>query len=249
MLISWELLKHFIDIEPLSLTPEEIAERLTFSGSEVESITYTAGKMRGVVAARIDALEVHPTEKKYFIAHLNTGAGEHVCITSATNMKKGDLVFYAGAGSVLPNGMELGTRDFHGVESFGMMLSAQELGLNTCWVALTHGKSRAVISPGEKEVIIISLGYGKTPGTARKSRAESDVSNITEASPEWFRRGIEAALLAPTAVNQQRFRFELSGDNTVTAKAGLLGTNLKVDLGIVKCHFEAGAGKENFIWG
>lgn len=130
MLISWELLKKFIDIEPLDLTSEELAERLTFSGSEVESITYTAGKMKGVVAARIDALEKHPSEAKYSIAHLNTGNGEHVCVTSATNMKKGDLVFYAGAGAVLPNGMELGTRDFHGVESFGMMLSAAELGLN-----------------------------------------------------------------------------------------------------------------------
>lgn len=130
MLVSWELLKNFIDIEPLDLTPEALAERLTFSGAEVEGITYTAGKMKGVVAARIDALEPHPTEKKYLVAHLNTGTGEHVCVTSATNVKKGDLVFYAGAGAVLPNGMELGTRNFHGVESFGMMLSAEELGLH-----------------------------------------------------------------------------------------------------------------------
>ncbi len=130
MLVSWELLKNFIDIEPLDLTPEALAERLTFSGAEVEGITYTAGKMKGVVAARVDALENHTAEKKYLVAHLNTGSGEHVCVTSATNVKKGDLVFYAGAGAVLPNGMELGTRDFHGVESSGMMLSAEELGLH-----------------------------------------------------------------------------------------------------------------------
>lgn len=60
MLISLELLKNFIDIEPLNLTPEELAERLTFSGSEVESVTYSAGKMKSVVAAKIDALETHP---------------------------------------------------------------------------------------------------------------------------------------------------------------------------------------------
>ncbi len=130
MLVSWELLKHFIDIEPLDITPEALAERLTFSGSEVENITYTAGKMKGIVAARIDSLEHHPKESKYFIAHLNTGTGEHVCITSAQNMKKGDMVFYAGEGSVLPNGMVMGTRDFAGVQSFGMMLSAEELGLH-----------------------------------------------------------------------------------------------------------------------
>ena len=128
-----------------------------------------------------------------------------------------------------------------------LVLKAQELGLNTCWVALTHGKSKAVVGPGEKEVIIISLGYGKTQGVAHKGKAASDVSNFTSDSPDWFKRGVEAALLAPTAINQQKFRFERDG-NRVTAKAGLLGTNLKVDLGIVKCHFEIGAGKENFEW-
>ena len=128
-----------------------------------------------------------------------------------------------------------------------LVLKAQELGLNTCWVALTHGKSKAVVGSGEKEVIIIALGYGKTQGTAHKGKSADDVSNIAEDSPEWFKNGVEAALLAPTAINQQKFRFERNGDR-VTAKAGRLGTNLKVDLGIVKCHFELGAGKENFSW-
>ena len=129
-----------------------------------------------------------------------------------------------------------------------LALKAQELGLNTCWAALTHGKSKAVISDGETEVIIIALGYGKIQGAPRKSKSASEVSNLTPDSPDWFRRGVEAALLAPTAVNQQKFRLTLSG-NTVTAKHGLLGSCLKIDLGIVKCHFELAAGKENFEWG
>lgn len=128
-----------------------------------------------------------------------------------------------------------------------LVLKAQELGLNTCWVALTHGKSKAVVGADEKEVIIISLGYGKTQGTAHKGKNASDVSNVKTDSPEWFRRGVEAALLAPTAINQQKFRFERDG-NRVKAKAGKFGTQLKVDLGIVKCHFELGAGRENFEW-
>ena len=128
-----------------------------------------------------------------------------------------------------------------------LVLKAQELGLNTCWVALTHGKSKAVVRAGEKEVIIISLGYGKTQGVAHRGKAAADISNITPASPAWFRQGVEAALLAPTAVNQQKFRFELVG-NHVKAKAGMIGSCLKIDLGIVKCHFELGAGKENFDW-
>lgn len=126
-----------------------------------------------------------------------------------------------------------------------LVLKAQELGLNTCWVALTHGKSKANVNDEEKEVIIIALGYGKIQGNDRKSKSAEQVSNISNNSPEWFKRGIQAALLAPTAVNQQKFKFNLDGDN-VSVKAGKLGTNLKVDLGIVKCHFELAAGKENF---
>ena len=129
-----------------------------------------------------------------------------------------------------------------------LVLKAQELGLNTCWVALTHGKSKAVLGADEKEVIIIALGYGKTQGVPHRGKDAAAVSNVNDASPEWFKQGVEAALLAPTAVNQQKFKFELSG-NRVSAKTGMIGTNLKVDLGIVKCHFEISAGKENFMWG
>ena len=128
-----------------------------------------------------------------------------------------------------------------------LVLKAQELGLNTCWVALTHGKSKAALLPGETEVILIALGYGKSQGSARKSKSASAVSNLSDGSPAWFKRGVEAALLAPTATNQQKFSFTLEGGK-VSAKAGLLGPCLKIDLGIVKCHFELGAGKENFNW-
>ena len=128
-----------------------------------------------------------------------------------------------------------------------LVLKAQELGLNTCWVALTHGKSKASVEPGEKEVILISLGYGKTQGSDRKSKSAEAVSDLTADAPAWFKQGVEAALLAPTAVNQQKFRFERSG-STVEARATGIGSLVKLDLGIVKCHFELGAGKENFEW-
>jgi len=129
-----------------------------------------------------------------------------------------------------------------------LVLKAQELGLNTCWAALTHGKSMAGCGPDEKEVILIALGYGKTQGKAHRGKDFATVTAGNGTCPDWFRRGVEAALLAPTAVNQQKFRFELKDGNKVRAKAGLIGSWLKIDLGIVKCHFELGAGKENFVW-
>lgn len=129
-----------------------------------------------------------------------------------------------------------------------VVLYAQALGLNTCWVALTYKKVKSAftVSDGEKLCLVISIGYSNTQGTAHKSKPKSEVFDSAENAPEWFERGIDAALLAPTAVNQQKFKFSLNG-NTVRAKAGLAPYS-KVDLGIVKYHFELGAGKENFNW-
>ncbi|MBR1811369.1 MAG: nitroreductase [Clostridia bacterium] len=127
-----------------------------------------------------------------------------------------------------------------------LTLIAQTLGINSCWVALTYkkGKADVQVSAGEKLYMVIALGYGETQGAAHKVKSIADVSDADDDAPQWYKDGLNAALLAPTAINQQKFRFTRNGD-TVTAKAGL-GFYTKVDLGIVKYHFELGAGKENF---
>ena len=100
---------------------------------------------------------------------------------------------------------------------------------------------------GEKVCIVIAIGYGNTGGAAHKVKARESVIKVSGTPPEWFIRGVDAALLAPTAMNQQKLVFSLEG-NTVTAKAGI-GFYSKIDLGIAKYHFELGAGTENFKWG
>lgn len=129
-----------------------------------------------------------------------------------------------------------------------LVLKAQQLGLNTCWVALTYRKipGAFTVNKGEKLTVVIALGYGKNQGTAHKSKSMEAVSNITPDSPEWFKNGVEAALLAPTAVNQQKF-FLSYADGKVSARARS-GLYAKMDLGIVKYHFELGVGKTNFEW-
>ena len=114
--------------------------------------------------------------------------------------------------------------------------------MNTCWVAVTHGKTQADIRPDEKLVIVIALGYGKNQGVPHKNKDISTVSNVTEQLPDWYVRGLEAALLAPTAVNQQKFTFMLK-DDTVKAEAGR-GSYTMIDLGIVKYHFEVASGNK-----
>ena len=129
-----------------------------------------------------------------------------------------------------------------------LILKAQMLGLNSCWVGLTYKKipSAFSLAKGEKLVAVISLGYGLNEGKPHKGKSFDEVVDVGEVFPDWFRRGVESALLAPTAVNQQKFCFILKGDQ-VEAKAGR-GFYGKVDLGIVKYHFEIGANKGREIW-
>lgn len=133
-----------------------------------------------------------------------------------------------------------------------VVLLAQTLGLNTCWVGMSYRKQpdKYQILDGEALAGVISLGYGANQGKphAQKKGIEH-FCRIEGAMPEWFRQGMEAALLAPTAINQQKFEFGLSNGYQVTAKTRFaLTPYAKLDLGIVKCHFEIGAGKENFVW-
>lgn len=129
-----------------------------------------------------------------------------------------------------------------------LVLTAQTLGLNTCWVALTYEKDKVpmTLAEGEKLHDVIALGYGATQGVPHKNKDISKVAKFTPDTPDWFRAGMDAVMLAPTAINQQRFYFSIE-NGKVKAKA-LLGPCCKTDLGIVKYHFELGAGKENFEW-
>ncbi len=131
-----------------------------------------------------------------------------------------------------------------------LVLEAQMMGLNTCWVGLSYKKIGNVLDIGEDEklVCLIALGYGGTQGVDHKRKSPEKVSKTNlNSAPQWYRQGIECALLAPTAINQQKFKFELKSGNKVSAKAGF-GPYSKVNLGIVKYHFEIGAGTKNFEW-
>ena len=136
-----------------------------------------------------------------------------------------------------------------------LVLLAQTLGLNTCWVGLSYSKvpGTYVLDEGEKIGCYIAIGYGETQGVGHKIKTVEQVSNVSDITPLWFKKGVEAALLAPTAVNQQKFSFEYVGTSNnrhqVRAKKGfsMIGYT-KMDLGIAKYHFEIGAGEENFVW-
>ena len=133
-----------------------------------------------------------------------------------------------------------------------IVLLAQHLGLNTCWEGLTYTKVPAAFSIPDDEKVrcVIAIGYGVDGAIHRhKIKTPEQVSNIGSDYPDWFREGVRLALLAPTAVNQQKFYFRLLDDgNTVrsTARFSLLGYT-KIDLGIARVHFAIGSGREAIL--
>ena len=124
-----------------------------------------------------------------------------------------------------------------------LVLFIQELGLNTCWAGTFNQKNiGAEVGNNEKLVISIAVGYGKDKGKPHKSKSPEQVIEAKGDRPYWFNKGVDMALLAPTAINQQKFTIRLNEDESVdfVDKGGIFS---QVDLGIVRCHFEIGAEK------
>lgn len=132
-----------------------------------------------------------------------------------------------------------------------LVLLAQTLGLNTCWVGLTYKKIPGTFTLREGDVVhcVIALGYGANAGVQHPLKPVEKYYEAAGTPPQWFLAGMEAAMLAPTAVNQQKFKMILHDGNKVEARTFFSLTGyVDIDLGIVKYHFETAAGKENFDW-
>lgn len=189
-----------------------------------------------------------------FLAQCNRESGLHMQLVLDEPEGFGGFMAHYGKFSGVKNYIALVGKKSAALEEtcgyYGekVVLKAQQMGLNTCWVALTYKKVRSAfqVDPGEKLGLVIAIGYGKDQGVPHTSKSPEAVMEAEGPAPDWFQKGVRAALLAPTAMNQQKFKFILRGD-TVTAKAGR-GFYTKVDLGIAKYHFELGAGTNCFRW-
>ena len=186
------------------------------------------------------------------ISSINKESGLHIQLVTGEPKAFDGFMAHYGKFSGITNYIALiGKKDSSLNEKCGyygeqLVLLAAQLGLDTCWVAMSYAKVKNAydIAKGEKLCCVISLGYGKTHGIPHKSKTAKEVAVIKEDTPKWFIDGVNAALLAPTAMNQQKFGFMLDGDKVV-AKAGK-GILTDIDLGIVKYHFEIGADRKLF---
>ena len=196
------------------------------------------------------------------VSEVNREAGLHVQLVTGEPKAFSGLMAYGSFSGVTHYFVMAGKKGDDLDEKIGycgeqLVLLAQTLGLNTCWAGLSYSKIPGTYELEEDEWIgcYIALGYGQTQGSGHKVKDVKEISNASDVTPKWFRRGVDAALLAPTAVNQQKFFLEYVGFKEhgrlpkVAARPvfSMIGYT-KMDLGIVKYHFELGAGKENFEW-
>lgn len=165
---------------------------------------------------------------------------------------KGLMAHFAGFRGVSNYIALVGLADDKSEEKLGyygerIALKAQQLGLNSCWVGATFKRERCKAVIGHKEVLIcvLALGYGATQGVPHKSKPMEQLCKADKDMPEWFRKGVNAAMLAPTAQNKQDFLIVLNGEQVeFEVKEGKFS---KVDLGIIKYHFENGANLSSII--
>lgn len=194
-------------------------------------------------------------ELKALIEECNREGGTHLqLVTDEPKAFAGGMAKYgkfSGISNYIAVVGKKGADTLLGYYGEKVVIRAQMLGLSTCWVGLSFSKQPDFyqVLDGEKLFCVISLGYGANQGVQHKLKPIENFAEVNGAMPEWFRQGVEAAILAPTAVNQQKFKFILHDGNRVEAKAkfSLIGY-AQLDLGIAKYHFEVGAGKENFEW-
>ena len=134
-----------------------------------------------------------------------------------------------------------------GYSGADIMLYAQTLGLNTWWVGGTFNRSVSSYVDNKKVTGIIAIGYGQTQGVPHKSKNVEDVSKYEGTIiPSWFISGVDGALLAPTALNKQDFMLIGNGNRVKIECSNGIFTGSNV--GLIKYHFELGAGKGNFEW-
>ena len=187
-----------------------------------------------LIEARIDALNKQYGLSLKLVLNDKSGiaAGWKLVAKNATN-----YIILAGE-----NTEE--SREKIGYCSSDLMLYIQTLGLNTWWIGGMYSKKVKRLVPDAHMVGILVVGYGATQGKPHKSKNARDVSTYEGNPPQWFKQGVEAALLAPTAVNRQNFKIK-GIDNKVTITYKKAPFDME-DLGIVKHHFQTAAGDINF---
>ncbi|MCK5850009.1 MAG: phenylalanine--tRNA ligase subunit beta, partial [Kiritimatiellae bacterium] len=191
------------------LSPEELADKLTFSGTEVESIDEIGAGLDAIVVAEVLAIEPHPGADRLLLCKVNTGSGECAVVCGASNFKVGDKVPFAGIGVRLPSGMKIKKAKIRGELSEGMLCAEDELGLSDDHVGIMILSSDA--EPGAS--LPDAIGPPETVLTLEVTWNRSDCLSIMGIARE-------VAAMLGTTLKLPDVEFE--------GKGGAVDTDIKV---------------------
>ncbi|MCK5914079.1 MAG: phenylalanine--tRNA ligase subunit beta, partial [Desulfuromusa sp.] len=120
MIVTYNWLKEFVDFQ---YSPQELCDRLTMVGLEVEALVEIGGDFDSVIVARLEAVEKHPDADRLTVCQVNNGTDVVQVVCGATNHKAGDLIALAQPGSVLPGDFKIKKSKIRGEVSLGMLCS------------------------------------------------------------------------------------------------------------------------------
>ena len=127
MKFSENWLRHHV---PTDASRDELAATLTAIGLEVEDVAPLGGSLDGVIVARIVSAKKHPEADRLQVCDVDTGNGIVQIVCGAPNARAGLVAPLATVGANLPGGIAIKAAKLRGVESFGMLCSAKELGVD-----------------------------------------------------------------------------------------------------------------------
>ncbi len=126
MIVTYNWLKEFVDFQ---YTPQELGDRLTMVGLEVDALEEIGGNLDSVIVAKLESVEAHPDADRLTVCQVNNGAEVVQVVCGATNHKTGDLIALAQPGSMLPGDFKIKKSKIRGQVSQGMLCSEKELAL------------------------------------------------------------------------------------------------------------------------
>ena len=148
MKISYNWIKDFVDID---IPVEELAEKLSTSGFEVEEYEFQNKHLHDVYVGKITKIEKHPEADRLQVCQVDVGNKKVQIITSATNVFEGAVVPVALDGADLVNGVKIKPTNFRGVKSEGMFCSGEELGIDENYIE-GGGVNGILILPNDMKI-------------------------------------------------------------------------------------------------
>ena len=148
MKVSYNWLKDFVDID---IPVEELAEKLSTSGFEVEEYSFQNEHLHDVYVGKITKIEKHPESDRLQICQVDVGDKKVQIITSATNVFEGAVVPVSLEGADLVNGVKIKPTNFRGVKSDGMFCSGEELGIDENYIE-GGGVNGILILPNDMKI-------------------------------------------------------------------------------------------------